>query len=222
MERLKGSLIVLSVLVFAIAAFAHLTPPPSRMGVNEEMLEKVTPDQMDGRRYVDSYTMDEKTYKVLNASGIVCRVFEVDGDTYDTVLISSRRKDSFHDPNICFSAQGFTIDRRTQYTVDTKLRGKVPVMILSLTDSNRRKLLAAYTYKGPDAFYANTNALKVSFLKEVMVLGNRLDGVFYRFIPRFSDAELSDDDQKQKLLTYISEFLDACEESNKANKLEIL
>lgn len=216
MERLKRNSYILA----GILAIAGLTVTVfgtrKTVAQNENDLENLLPVRVMGAEYVpgqedegQTYKMSESSYRVLQATfGIVCRVYDVDGDSYDTVIVASRAKDSFHDPNICFSAQGWLIEKRTLAYVDTEKRGKVPYTLITAYNEQRRsRSMAAFLYKGPEGFVGDTNVLKLQFLKEEMMLGDNLDGVFYRFIPDFRDTPREEDQQK-KLETFISNYLD--------------
>jgi hypothetical protein len=156
-----------------------------------------------------SYKMDEVTYRTLDPYGIVARVFvhEKTREAYDAVVIASQSKDSFHDPRVCFSAQGWAISNQWVVNVETKTRGKVPVTLVVMDGPDTRNRLAAFLYKGPGGFYGNTQRLKTAMLIETLFGGGNLSGVFYRFIPQNHDPE--DKDQAYKLQVFIGEFIDA-------------
>lgn len=216
MERLKRNIYVLA----GILAVAGLTVTAfgTRKAVqqDENDLEKMLPVRVLGAEYVpgreddgQTYKMTDMSYRVLQATfGIVCRVYDINGDSFDTVIVASRAKDSFHDPNICFSAQGWLIEKRTVDYVQTELRGKVPyTRITAYNEQRRSRSMAAFLYKGPEGFVDDTNVLKLQFLREEMMLGDNLDGVFYRFIPEFRGTP-TEEEQEEKLERFIGAYLD--------------
>ncbi len=156
-----------------------------------------------------SYKMDEVTYTTLDPYGIVARIFvhEKTREAYDAVVVASQSKDSFHDPRVCFSAQGWAISNQWVVLVDTKTRGKVPVTLVAMDGPDARNKLAAFVYRGPGGFYGNTQRLKIAMFIEQMMGGDQLSGVFYRFIPQNLDP--NDPNQAYKLQVFIGEFIDA-------------
>lgn len=161
-----------------------------------------------------SYKMDEVTYNTLDPYGIVARIFvhEKTQEEYDAVVIASRSKDSFHDPRVCFSAQGWAIANQWVEVVDTKTRGKVPVTLVLMDGPESHNEIAAFLYKGPGGFFGSTQRLKIAMLWEQLVGGNDLDGVFYRFIPR--NFAPNDPDATTKLKRFVADFVDAANESS--------
>ena len=209
-------------IVGAIGAAIHLMPQPNKTNtISEEKLADMAPRTMRGNEFLKgdggrdaTYKMDEVSYKVLEYPSAICRQFDVDGDKYDVVVIASRSKDAFHDPNICFSAQNWVLEKRTPMTFPTKSRGNMPITVITMSNGQTRHQLAAYIYKGPGGYYNDTNKLKLAFLKEELMLGSNLDGVFYRFIPYFKEKEMSEDQQREALLSFVSEYMDAANEAS--------
>lgn len=216
MERLIKHLYIFCGLVATIAAAVHLTPAPDRSRViPEEDLAQMMPEKVKGGRFIPespgksyTYRMDEQSYEILQWPSAVCRVYQIGKDELDVVLLASRSKDAFHDPNICFAAQGWFIERREQTTLNTKTRGQIPVTIISMYNDDVRRKMAAYLYKGPTGLYSDTNKLKLSFLREELFLGDRLEGVFYRFIPTFENREMTEAQQREQLEAMIIDFMD--------------
>jgi hypothetical protein len=156
-----------------------------------------------------TYKMDEVTYGTLDPYGIVARVYTSSetNEEYDAVVIASRSKDSFHDPRVCFSAQGWAIANQWVEMVDTESRGKVPVTLVLMDSADVRNRVAAFLYKGPGGFYGSTQRLKTAMLIEQFFGGQDLDGVFYRFIPLNLDP--MDPDRTTKIKRFVAEFVDA-------------
>lgn len=216
MERLIRNTLIFCGIVGAIAGFVHLAPKPDRSKViTEAQLEQLAPQSVMGKRFNIgnagpnvTYRMDEESYEILEFPSVVCRQFDIDGTLFDVVLIASRSKDAFHDPNICFAAQRWIIERRMPTTVKTEKRGEIPITVISMVGEKVRRQLAAYVYQGPNGFTNDTNQLKLSFLMEEMRLGDNLDGVFYRFIPYFDNKEMSEAEQTEKLKKFIANYMD--------------
>lgn len=187
----------------------------------EEWMLKTLPTEFGEYRATSSvenplytYRMDDVTYNTLEPYGIVARVFtnSKTSEEYDAVVIASRSKDSFHDPRVCFSAQGWSISNQWVETVETKTRGALPVTLVVMTGNDGRDRIAAFLYKGPGGFHATTQRLKAFMFLETLFGGTDLDGVFYRFIPQKYSP--NDPDQTTKLKRFVVEFVDA---ANKAS-----
>lgn len=221
MEGLRKRALVAIGLVLAAGVFivvsAHSEPDPK----TEDWMIANAPRSIPGfvmQGGVESseytYKMDERTYGELDPYGIVARVFEnrETGEVYDTVLIASKSKDSFHDPRICFTAQGWTLANQWSESVETKTRGTAYMTVTVMDGPDGRNKLAAFLYRGQGKFYKSTSELKVGMFLEQLKGGGDLDGVFYRFIPMYE----SEDQMKVKndLKKFIAEFLDAANESS--------
>ena len=115
----------------------------------------------DPRNPAQSYRMNDITYKMLAPFGIVARQYTTrDGKVFDVVLIASESRASFHDPRICFSGSGWTIADQRTAEVQTRTRGTVPVMIVTMENGQKRDQMAAFFYRGPSGFQASTRGLK--------------------------------------------------------------
>jgi hypothetical protein len=169
----------------SVRSFAHYTMQPGD-GTDPAVTYKMTPD----------------TYKELAPFGIVCRDFTDGADVYDVVLIASQAKASFHDPRVCFTAQGWDLQDESTVLVKTKTRGTVAISVAQAKTADGDHW-AAYFYRGPYGFAPNTNDLKMQMFKYSLLNAKSADGVFYRFIAQ--DAGSSEDD----LVNFISTYLDA-------------
>ncbi|HRJ26667.1 MAG TPA: exosortase-associated EpsI family protein [Fimbriimonadaceae bacterium] len=188
---------------------------------DEAWMEQRAPDTVEGMPYdpsnenpEQSYKMDQVTYDLLLPYGIVSRVYRSRDKAYDVVLIASRSKDSFHDPRICFTGQGWTLVTQDQMKAESKTVGTIPVSIVVMTgrtEADRNKV-AAFFYKGPDGYVAGTNDVKWSMFKAEFLGNDNLDGVFYRVIPlhRPKDQESAVAD----VLDFIGKYIDAAHASS--------
>lgn len=204
----------------AMGAVIHLAPKPATVTMTEQQVIDLTPKKVMGVQYTRgseegmSYRMGKSSYDLLKPFGIVPRVFEIGDDRFDAVVIASRSKDSFHDPRVCFSGQGWNIERFDPVVLETETRGKIPAMLIQTFSDQKRRQLAAFLYKGPGGFYGSTQSLKWAFLGEQLRMGNNLDGVFYRFIPTYADEKLSDEEQRARLLKFMAAFMDEANRSS--------
>lgn len=149
-----------------------------------------------------SYRMDAASYKELNPFGIVARELTNGRDTYDTVLIASNDKGAFHDPRVCFTAQGWEIAEEKTERISTRTRGVIPVTLATMVHKDFGRRPAIFFYRGPEGFAAGTAALKIQMLKNQLVQGVVPEGVFYRFMAKT-------DVPSQTLVKFVSDYMDA-------------
>ena len=226
MERLtRNTFIVAGVfgLIGTAFLFSRKNEPPEK---TETQMEELVPDVVAGWSYHRdpqnpevSYKMDKGTYDLLQPFGIVARTYWKGSREYDVVVIASRSKDSFHDPRVCFSAQGWTVEAFSYETVETKTRGTVPVSLITMSkeEQGESNKLAAFFYKAPGGqFYANTRKFKFGLWEErfgkmlrgqILNSSMNLDGVFYRIIPKH-------DTTPEELKKFIALYLEASEASS--------
>jgi len=210
MERLTLRAYVLAAILVAGGAWARLAPGSSRPSKTENWMESSSLERFGGYHMVPgdspdplvSYKMDSETYKALEAYGIVARNLS-DGDkSFDVVLIASQAKASFHDPRVCFTAQGWQFQREEAVMVSTKRRGLVPVTVAQIK-SDVGERWAAFCYRGPGGFASSTNVLKYQMFVYSLLNSKSSDGIFYRFIAQ------SDRITRQQLIDFIGQYLDA-------------
>jgi hypothetical protein len=136
-----------------------------------------------------TYKMDEGTYKALHPFGIVARQFSNAVNTFDVVLISSDSHESFHDPKICFSAQGWTLGDEKEVDIDVPGRGKIPFTVVQMAGPKSTSV-AAYCYRGPRGFVPSSKRLQLDMFAEVLTGNKPMDSTFYRFMPASAGAGL--------------------------------
>lgn len=199
----------------ATGAFLYFSPKTQYETKTEDQLIAMAPERVGNfgfvRGYEDprvSYRMDQSTYDVLDPFGIVARRYAQGSRVYDMVLVASTSKDSFHDPRVCFSAQGWTLEKFEPDTVKTETRGEIPITIITMSGPTGRNKLAAFWYRGPGQFYGNTQRLKLGMFLEKFRGGKDIDGVFYRVIPDYNGAT------KESLKGFIAKYLDAAKVSS--------
>jgi hypothetical protein len=216
MEELRKKVIILGV-VFGVFGAAFLAMAGNRPMRTEKWVEEHTPKEFAGYTMVQgkdgpdvSYRMDAATYNELTPYGIVARVMRnSDGKQFDTVVIMSSRKESFHDPRVCFTAQNWIIESEEVMPVETKKHGKIGVTVATMVQqASRERSFAAFFYRGPAGYSATTSDLKVQMFKHQLTRFVNAEGVFYRVIPMYSGAT------KEELAKFIDEFLTATDEAS--------
>ncbi len=216
MEGLGVRLWILALLLLG-GAFLFAVQRPNRVHADrsEKWLESQAPAMVSGVRFESSSTnpsqsfeMDAKTYELLQPYGIVSRVYHLDGQSFEVVLIASRSKQSFHDPRVCFSGQGWELEGQTIARIPTKTRGEVQVTMAKLDGPAAQNRLAAYTYKGPSGFSATTIGLQKQLFLEQIKGNADPEGVFYRFIALNDDADVA------TFREFIGNYLDEAKQSS--------
>jgi hypothetical protein len=209
MQGLTKRTAALGAMFLVIGFLLMFAKAPAEANKNEAWMMQRAPDKIAGVEYDHnpetpglSYKMDKSTYDTLNPFGIVSRVFTYKDARYDTVLIASNAKNSFHDPRICFSGQSYTVEDQAVENVPTQTRGTIPVTFTKLSGGTDGGKFAVFMYKGPDGFTASTNGLKWSMFKHELLTGKQMDGVFYRIIP------LDQRTTKEELLAFVGQFVD--------------
>lgn len=223
MERIaKNVLIVSGIFIAAGLIYVSGRQDPPAPKTEQDMIA-LLPDQVANMTYHRdpehpgmSYKMPDDSYKILKPFGIVPRKYWKGERTYEVVVIASRSKDSFHDPRVCFSAQGWTIESFRDAFVTTKRAGKVPVTLMTITQEKGEPQLAAFLYKSPEGeFYSNTRKFKVGmWWDRVMALmtgkfrqsESEMDGVFYRFMPE--NKGMTPEQREVDLKWFIGQYLD--------------
>ncbi len=148
-----------------------------------------------------SYKLDQSNYDVLHPWGIVARVFGDGPDKYEVVAIASRRKESFHDPQTCLTAQGWTLTNQRVSSITTKTRGMVPITLFDM-EKGSEKHTSMYFLKVTQGYYAEISKLKLDMFKyKVSHLGKDDEGAFIRIIPEGSSNE-------EKMKQFAADWID--------------
>jgi hypothetical protein len=186
----KVAAYALAGVLFASGAFA-MANASAKTGkrMDERMMEQKAPKSMAGYQMIPgpeglsySYKMPQSTYDTLKPYGIVAQTFTDGRSMFDVVLISSDNHESFHDPKICFSGQGWTFDSTRQETIDIGAGRQIPATVVEMQGPTGQSS-AIYFYKGPVGFRSKPQALQLDMFKEVLVGHKPTDSTFYRFMP---------------------------------------
>lgn len=217
MEGLRKRTLFLAVGFIVVGLGFRAFAQASHVKRTEKWMQTVTPKEVPGYRMEKSaanpeisYQSDKMVYDTLVPYGIVARVFQQEkgNQVYDVNVIASSTKDSFHDPRVCFTAQGWNIDKETSATVKTETRGEVKVTLAEMSHAKLGKHPAVFFYKGPDGFTPTTAGLKIQMLKHQFMTLRDQEGTFYRVIALSRDCTTED------LLKFTGQWLD---EANKVS-----
>jgi hypothetical protein len=218
MEGLRKRALLLGIGMLAVGLVAAARPDSNPDRKTEEYLEQKAPvtipgftmmlNQYGGTAY--TYRMDDMTYEILNPYGIVARKYTNGRDVYDVVLISSDSHESFHDPRICFSAQGWVFTTSRTIELDVPGRGTIPMTLVEMDNQMRgvRGAKAVYFYRGPSGFLATPRRLQWSMFGQQLRGQQMVDCTFYRFMPDYQGASLDD------LLEFIKTYMAAADEAS--------
>lgn len=213
MERLKKTLWILSGLLVSIGAAYNLAPRPKESNLTEDQVIEMLPVKV-GRfsamlkpNEKVSYRMDQSSYDILKPWGICARVFVNGNESYDVVAIASNSKESFHDPQICFSAQGWRLSNQRDDVIKTKTRGDVPVTLVDMEQNGDQKV-AMYFFRLTKGYYGNMSKVKRDMLVHLFTQRSKDEGAFIRLIPTGSvDVE--------KMKKFAADWVDTAGESSK-------
>jgi hypothetical protein len=184
--RLK--LIIGLFILVGVAAFA--IHPKEYKEKTEDWMEQTIPEEIPGYRFSMSskqhpmMKMDKNTYEILDPFGIVVRQYvgPSDGRTYETSIIAGNSRKSFHDPQICFSAQQWQlIDPRRRDIDLPALGGTIPATVMAI-DRNGTRGVAMYFYGGPGGWRHSPLVLPVDLTLARLMLKDSIDAQFFRFI----------------------------------------
>ena len=190
MERLTRYAYVLAALLAGTGAYALAQSNQSGgPKVTEKIMEERAPLDVPGYQLIPgpeglayTYKMDKRTYETLKPFGIVARNYTDGAKTYDAVLISSDSHESFHDPKICFSGQGYSFAHANEQVLDLPDGRKIPMTVVEMNGPTG-PTVAAYFYKGPSGFMSRPQRLQLDMFKEVLFGRKPTDSTFYRFMP---------------------------------------
>lgn len=207
MEGLIKRTIGLAVVLMAAGAWIQFTPRVSGPGKSEAWLKEKAPATIGSYRLDEEYQMDPATYKELKPYGIVARKYSNGDKNYDVVIVAGNKKESFHDPRVCFTSQGWDIASQREVIVATN-QGPLPMTIARMNHPNAGQRFAAFLYKGPGGFYASPQKLSMQWLLAQLQGETGTEAVFYRFIPDFENATEAD------LQAFVVKFLVAAKQSS--------
>ena len=203
--------LVVAGLFAALGAGILLRPAAKPLVVDEAWLEKQYPVQVgpfvtqpaaDGST-THSYRMDETTYATLKPYGIVAKTMTDGTHTFDVVNISGDGEESFHNPLLCFAAQGWKITDTKRITIPTKTRGDVQATIASASHNGGAPQYALYTYEGPKRTSPTPSDLKDDMVRSEFMTGKVQFGTFFRFM------SLSPNISEDEVIRFAGEYLDA-------------
>ncbi|MBC8065698.1 MAG: exosortase-associated EpsI family protein [Chlorobia bacterium] len=200
---------------FTVAGVVFLAlPSKAESVVNEQWMKDHTPDIIHTKdpgilyqfhKSPDdpqvSYKSDKQTYEMLNPFGIVSRRYYNTGRQFDVVLIAGNDKENFHDPHVCFRAQGWTFIEDRVISIPTKTRGTIPATF-AVIENRGKKTLSVFFYRGPKGFYPSTPNLGAAMLLGPLMGDFQTDAVFYRFMPEYDGAK------EEEIIEFVGQFMD--------------
>lgn len=185
---------VVLVLFVLAGIVAMLVPSVKYTDRTEEWMDAQIPREVPGYRYVNDVKMDPLTYSILVPFGIIGRTFlGQDGRAYEFLVIAGNTRRPFHDPQVCFSAQGWAFRNNFQRKVNIPaLGGDVPVTVLNL-DKPGGKAVAMYFYRTPYRLYSSPTPMPFDMTFAKLAGRKNVDGQFFRFLLSPSGPDLEKD-----------------------------
>ncbi len=214
MEVVTKRVIFLSIALLGFGLAASFVPPNPAPARTEKWMEDNLPHRVGNYSFIPSpenpqvsYRMSEAAYKELKPYGMVARVFEKDGKSFDTVVVAANDRISLHEPTTCFPGQDWKIISQRRFTLDTKQREKVSVMLLTLEGQTGRRQ-ALYTFRGPNGTFPIRNEMFWDWFKAELK-GIRPEGALMRVMT--TNAETPEKD----LVTFATDWFDECQTVSK-------
>jgi hypothetical protein len=214
MEGLVKRTWVLAGIVVACGAYTMYVPPPRSKPIDEHWMAQHAPDSVGDYVFVPkegldgaSDRMSDITYSTLQPSGILDRHYVSGSKQFDVVLIASDNSVSFHDPRVCFTAQGWNISHESRETVHTAT-GDIPVTYVKMRSDGGDLNSAMYFYRSPSGFESVARKMRWDMLLGELLHGRNDQGVFYRFIP------LTNNITDQDLVQFAGQYLDAAHKTS--------
>jgi exosortase len=198
----KRAFAVAGLFVLCGAVIIAAPKPKAAPGRTEAWMESKAPLQIDNYKVTSTYKMDPSTYAELQPYGIVCRIFTAGVESYDVTLVASNRKTSFHDPRVCFPAQGWSFNDQQKIMIQTQTRGVIPATLITMEGDDHSQQLAAYFYRDRKGFYPSPQGLSWSMFIDQFAGRTDNEGVFYRFMPNHKGATVD------QLTHFIERYMD--------------
>ena len=204
--------LIVSGIMAAVGAGILVRGSAKAYKVDETWLERQYPSSL-GRYTMEpardgstghSYTMDSETYKTLKPYGIVGRVLTDGQKRMDVVTLAGDSEESFHNPLLCFQAQGWETKDIQQITLRTKAHGEVRATVAEAIHEGGAPQYAVYTFEGPDGMVADPYQLKIDMFNSAIRTGKVQFGTFFRFIsmtPSFT---------KDEVIKFATDYLETC------------
>ena len=195
MERLGKRLGILCAVVLTTGATLNFAPKPKQIERTEPEIAAMLPVKVNhftaelAQGQYCSYKLDKSNYDVLQPWGIVARIFSNGPQRYEVVAIASRKKESFHDPQTCLTAQGWLLSNQRSSSITTKTRGTIPITLFEM-ELGTEKLTSMYLLKTTQGYYSDFGKVKWDMFKyKALHFGKDDEGAFIRIIPKGPSTE---------------------------------
>lgn len=204
-SRLK---IILVLFVAAGIGAYFLTPIVYVNRTEEWMASQLPAADIPGYRFNSDIKMDKDTYEILQPFGIIGRDFiDQDGRRFEITVIASNNRKAFHDPRVCFSAQGWQLIDPHVKNINVPVFGKgVLATVMGLQSSNA-KGSAIYFYHGPYGWRSTPHYMPFDMLVAKLFLRKKIDGIFYRVLVSPGGKSLEQDQKAME--NFINAYFEA-------------
>ncbi len=199
------------ILVFfvLVGAFAYFITPIEYVNRTEDWMATQLPAaDIPGYSFNSVVKMDESTYETLQPFGIIGRDFiNKSGRRFEITVIASNNRKAFHDPRVCFSAQGWQlIDPTVKRFNVSVFGGSVLGTVMGLQSSNA-KGSAMFFYHGPYGWRSTPHYMPFDMLVAKLMMRKDIDGIFYRVLVSPAGKSLEEDQKAMEkfLDVYFSE-----------------
>lgn len=215
----KGLLIACVALVPSALWGAYQLAQPKSSLTEKWLLDRV-PTQVPGYKLIPSmedprvtYRMSPETYAELEPVGITAQVFEdSQGRQYEAVAIAGQDMNTFHDQRVCFTTQGWNLDKNVEANIPNADFGDVPILDLTVSKDGRQGAPAFFMWRSPQRFTNNRRTAKFDFLKSGLLTQKTQVGYSYRFMAA------SDGVDTEHLRDFTNAYLSALKQAEAAAK----
>ncbi|GIV01848.1 MAG: hypothetical protein KatS3mg015_0678 [Fimbriimonadales bacterium] len=186
-NRLK----IVAIVFVLVGALAFALSPRRYQDRTEEWMEEVVPEQIPtyslraSSRTDPAVKMSEVAYQILQPFGIVTRYYTgPDNRTYEFVVLAGNTRKSFHDPRVCFTAQGWDLKDPGIHTVNLPhMGGEVQVSAMTMDNiATGSRATAMFFYKTPFGIRPNTMRVPFDLTFAKLMMKSDVDAQFYRFM----------------------------------------
>lgn len=182
----------LVLVLFALVGAGAVALKVKRYDVKTEAwMEAAVPEQIPGYRFATStkqnvaIRMDPSTYEILQPYGIVIRRYQdSEGRLLDFTVVAGNSRKSFHDPQVCFTAQNWElINPRLRRVNIPALGGEIPATIMGLKQQKSDERAAAvYFYKDPVGWRHSPLFVPIDLTFAKLLFWDTVDAQFFRFM----------------------------------------
>lgn len=207
-----GYISMLLFLLLAAGTAHYLTRVSDRERVPARAPLSEFPQDLDGWRQVDVQTLGAGALRELGADDFISRTYAT-GDGSSVFLsiawyASQRHRRTFHSPQNCIPAAGWTMNNHRLHTVDLDSSGQSRKNLINeyLVEKNGEQMIALYWYHGRGRAIASEYWGRWYTIEDAIRLG-RTDGALVRVIAPIGKGEGAENAARKAALDFTRRIL---------------